>query len=203
MEAQSTRANLLTLQPLMRLELLIASLFPVTCVFLIAAFSTRLIMSNLIWEFIAFSLSCAVIIFFAEFALISMMQRATRRHLSGLIAVCQAYLAGNKEQRAVVQGDTELTTVLAKTLNSLLDFTAAQEKNYISQKAASEINEESLKKRLKQFILEVAPVITGTITRGSSKCFAGTRDCCGVYYRGVLQLCAGNASFQHRCFEYG
>jgi len=164
----------MTLQPLMQLELLIASLLPVTGIFLVIVVGTKLIVPNLLVPFIAFSIVCAIAIFFAEFALISLMQRAIKEQFSDLIAICQAYMAGNKESRAIVYGDTELTTILAQTLNALLDFTTVQEKYYASRKTVSETNDEPLKKRVKQFILEIAPAMNTNLRAQTEKAAGDT-----------------------------
>ena len=174
MRVQATRTRQMTLQPLMQLELLIASLLPVTGIFLVIVVGTKLIVPNLLVPFIAFSIVCAIAIFFAEFALISLMQRAIKEQFSDLIAICQAYMAGNKESRAIVYGDTELTTILAQTLNALLDFTTVQEKYYASRKTVSETNDEPLKKRVKQFILEIAPAMNTNLRAQTEKAAGDT-----------------------------
>ncbi|HLZ63261.1 MAG TPA: hypothetical protein VKR06_40530 [Ktedonosporobacter sp.] len=124
MEAKAAGNEQFPLKVLMNLELLVASLLPASAILLIGVVGSRFIVPAFAGNFLFFFLLTALIVFFAEFALLATMQRAIKAHFSNLIAVCQAYLAGNKERRAALHGDQDLTTLLAKALNALLDSVA-------------------------------------------------------------------------------
>jgi hypothetical protein len=163
MEAKSANVGSLTLQPLMQLELLVASLLPAAAILFVGAIGTRMITPTDVEPFVLAFLFCALAIFGGEFVLISTMQRATKGQLADLTTVCQAYLAGNKEKRVPIHGDHELTTTLAHALNSLLDFVVQQENQQTSQKNVSEQSEELLKGQLKQLAHKIAPVMDGDL----------------------------------------
>ena len=163
MEARSAGIESLTLQPLMRLELLVASLLPSAAILFVGVIGIRMITPTYVGPFVMAFLFCALAVFGGEFALISMMQRAIKGQFSEFIAVCQAYLAGNKEKRVAVHGDHELTMTLALSLNSLLDFVMQQENQQASQKNVPEKSEELLKGQLKQLAHKLAPVMDGDL----------------------------------------
>ena len=164
MEAKSILKENLTLQPLMRLELLLASLLPVTAILLAGVIGTRWIMPAYIGPFTIIFLLCTVVIFLCEYTLIFSMQRSIKDQFSGFIAVCQAYQTGNKESRVLVQDNQDLTATLAQAINSLLDFASQQGEQQVVQKYASEPAEGLLKKRIKQLAHEIAPVLDADLS---------------------------------------
>jgi methyl-accepting chemotaxis protein len=163
MEVRSADIESLTLQPLMRFELVVASLLPAAAILFVGVIGSRMITPTNVGPFVMVFLFFALAIFGGEFALISMMQRAMKGQLSDFTTVCQAFLAGNKEKRATVRGDQELTATLALALNSLLDFVVQQENQHASQKGVSEKSEELLKGQLKQLAHKIAPVMDGDL----------------------------------------
>ncbi|HLZ56953.1 MAG TPA: hypothetical protein VKR06_08400 [Ktedonosporobacter sp.] len=112
----------LTLQPLLYLEILIASILPVAAILLVGSVGINQ-MTNANPNpgfFVLFFCMCAVGTFAAECALILFMQRAIKGQFSDLVAICQAFMAGDTERRAVILGNNELTPLL-RAFNSLLD----------------------------------------------------------------------------------
>jgi hypothetical protein len=190
MVTQPTKTGLLTLQPLMQIELFLASLVPTTGILIVLAFGTRWIMPAFLVPFLALSLVCAIAIFLAEFAFIFLMQRILKEQFSDLVVVCQTYLAGNRQVRAIIQGDTELTAALARVLNALLDFVAAQEQYYLAQKATYETYDEPLKKRVQRFIATIAPSLSDNLREQTEKAAGDPGviiDTCGYIAQECIQ----------------
>jgi hypothetical protein len=164
MEVKFMKSRQLTLQPLMRLELFIASLLPAVAILSIGVVGTRWIMPAYAGPFIIILLLCTLALFFAEYTFIASMHETIKQQFSDLIAVCQDYQAGNKQRRAQPQGDQNLITTLAQAINALLDFVTQQEKRQIlAQKGMEERSEQFYKQRLKQLAHEIAPVMDGDL----------------------------------------
>lgn len=105
---------------ILRIELLLASMLPVTAIFIVGVVGMRQNDQTDVGPFLFVLFACAIAVFGAEIALISFMQRATKKQYAQLIEVCQAYMAGQRERRAPLLGDNALVA-LAHTLNALLD----------------------------------------------------------------------------------
>ncbi|HZU00914.1 MAG TPA: hypothetical protein VFA10_14700 [Ktedonobacteraceae bacterium] len=150
----------LSLPPLMRLELFVASLLPAIAILSIGIVGTHWLIPAYARTFIIILLLCTLALFFAEFTFISFVHETLKKQCSDLITVCQDYQAGNKQKRAQLQGGQDLITTLAQAINTLLDFVAQQEKQQLlAQKSLLEKSEQPYRQRLKQLAHEIAPVM--------------------------------------------
>jgi methyl-accepting chemotaxis protein len=148
---------------IMRLELLISSVMPAAAVLTVGVVGIRQMVNIDIRFFLAFVIGCATAVFFGEMAVLQLFQRATREQSSELVAACQEYLAGNRERRATIQGDTSLTA-LATLVNTLLD-TASQANQEQKHSSSSNATRKVLllTNQLQHLIHDIAPVTKGDL----------------------------------------
>lgn len=160
MEAQPAKTGLLTHRALRQIEPLSASLLPGAALLFVSVIGTKWLLPAYIGPFILVFSCSTVVIVAGEFLLVAMMQRTAKEQYTDLISVCQAYLEGNRERRAIIREDGAPTATLARTLNALLDSIEKQEKEPPSQKSiAPGASEAHLQQQLKRLINEIAPVV--------------------------------------------
>jgi methyl-accepting chemotaxis protein len=160
------------------LELLAASTLPMGGILVVGVIALKQ-MGNAdadILLFLLILLACTLGVFFGELFLLRFLERERRMRVAELVAVCKAYLTGERERRAVVSGDDMLDT-LVSTLNTLLDWAAreikTQESGQLKTSRPGEpaklssglvASNESLQERqLQRLVCEVSSVLAGDL----------------------------------------
>ncbi|GHO42781.1 hypothetical protein [Ktedonospora formicarum] len=145
----------------LRLELLVASMLPVTAICIVGAVGLGQMEHTNINIFLLVLVVSALAVFFAEIALINMTQRATKNQFIHLIATCREYTAGNREKRAPILGDNALTT-LAQSLNVLLDqVTHNVQHATTNNKAVYDV--QHMDQQIQKLITEIKPIMDGDL----------------------------------------
>ncbi len=145
-------------RPRLRLELFIASLLPVAAILFVGVIGVKQMSNSDARLFIAIFFISALAIFCAEFTLLYAMQRNGRLQILDMASTCQDYLAGKRERRATVAGNSD-AAFLASALNQLLDSLSSG-----TQKAAQVPHDSSvLGRHLKKLILDINPLLSGDL----------------------------------------
>lgn len=146
---------------ILRLELLLAAMLPVTAIFIVGVVGLGQRENTSVSLFLGVLFACAIGVFFAEIALVRFTQRATKNQYARLVEVCQAYMAGQRERRAPLLGDNALSS-LAQTLNALLDNVnvSIQQAQYTS-KATNDVQQ--LELQIRQLVTDIKPIMDGNL----------------------------------------
>ncbi len=148
---------------ILRIELLIASILPTAAILLLGVIGIEQMQETNVLSFLTVLIISAAAVFFAEYAVISFMQRATRKQFDELVVVCQDFF----ERRPDIHGDNALTT-LAQVLHMLLDA-VSQGVQPVSHHADVSPNKEKtseqtqLNTQLQKLIREIAPALNGDL----------------------------------------
>ena len=125
MELPLSQPKPVAMKPWMQIELLMASILPVTTILILGVIGSRQLVAGNSPAFLLLILVGAVLVFLGEMLLLLFTQRAMKRPLAELIDTYQEYTAGNTTRRAAVTGNDEAAS-LAGVFNTLLDSLALQ-----------------------------------------------------------------------------
>ncbi len=179
-----------------RIELLIASILPTAAILFVGVVGIEQMQEMDVRFFLTVLLASALVVFCAEYTLISFMQRATRKQFDELVLVCQDYLGGNRERRPDIFEDNALST-LARALHTLLDAVsqsaqpASPHADVLPAKAKNSEQAQQLDIQLQKLIREIMPVTNGDlrvraeIPQGNIGIIA---DLCNAFIEEVIEL---------------
>lgn len=106
----------------------------------------------------------ALAIFFGEWMVLSYLHYRTISQFTALTSTCQAFLQGDKKQRAIVQGSKEVKT-LAREINLLMDLqqdVVSLQKN-VTAEPIIDMDITQVQRLLRLLVNELYPVLEGDL----------------------------------------
>jgi uncharacterized phage infection (PIP) family protein YhgE len=172
----------------MRFELLVASALPVVAVLVVGVTATKQMTGLDSHSLLSVMIISAVCAFFGELYLTRLMQHLTRKQYDELVAVCQAYVAGDRTRRPIIHGDNALRE-LASALNAVLDAASKAPPLAADSYASREMLE--LNRQVQKLVQDMTPVTEGDL-RVKAEVFPGNigaiANICNSFVEALVDL---------------
>jgi len=103
-------------------------------------------------------------IFFGEWVILSYLHHRAISQFAVLTSICQAFLQGDKKQRAIVQGSNEVQA-LARVINELMDLqqNVSPPQRNIAAEQVIDIDMTRIHRQLRRLVNELYPALEGDL----------------------------------------
>src|SRR3954471_7232358 len=103
-------------------------------------------------------------IFFGEWVILNYLHHRAISQFVALTSICQAFLQGDRKQRAIVQGSHEVQA-LARVINELMDLqqNVSPAQKEVAAKQVIDIDMTRIQRQLRQLVNELYPALEGDL----------------------------------------